>query len=129
MNDGDQTTLPLQAVIATAASNLMERFLLPDQGNTNTNSRNQILYIAYLCILGCCCVTPCLYFLRIAIWQRQQVQQLREMEQAGMVAALAQSTRMQHHHNAGRESAVVRDERRARILQLMEPVRMVRTHM
>jgi hypothetical protein len=88
--------------------------------------RNRILYIAYLCVLGCCCITPCLYYMRVSSWQRRQFRELREMERNAIVAALAQSTASgAHHMNISAELAVVHSERRARIIQLMEPVRMV----
>ena len=89
--------------------------------------RNRILYIAYLCVLGCCCVTPCLYYIRVSAWQRRQFREFREMERNTIIAALAQSTTNSNHRmNTSAELAIVQSERRARILQLMEPVRMVR---
>lgn len=89
--------------------------------------RNRILYIAYLCVLGCCCITPCLYYIRVSSWQRRQFREFRELERNAILAALAQSTANSvHHMNITAELAIVHSERRARIIQLMEPVRMVR---
>jgi hypothetical protein len=126
----------------------LERFLQqqPTNGTTDNDDdvlRNRILYIAYLCVLGCCCITPCLYYIRISSWQRRQFREFREMERTAIIAALAQSTlgatdnnsnnnSLQFNNNSNiaattMEAAAIQAERRARILQLMEPVRMVRT--
>jgi hypothetical protein len=128
----------------------LERFLQqqqPTNGTTDNDDevlRNRILYIAYLCVLGCCCITPCLYYIRISSWQRRQFREFREMERTAIIAALAQSTlgatdnnsnnnSLQFNNNNNNnaattmEAAAIQAERRARILQLMEPVRMVRT--
>jgi hypothetical protein len=126
----------------------LERFLQqqPTNGTTDNDDdvlRNRILYIAYLCVLGCCCITPCLYYIRISSWQRRQFREFREMERTAIIAALAQSTlgatdnnsnnnSLQFNNNSSNaattmEAAAIQAERRARILQLMEPVRMVRT--
>jgi hypothetical protein len=108
------------------------RWLYSDTSNSASDEemlRNRILYIAYLCVLGCCCITPCLYYIRVSSWQRRQFREFREMERNAILAALAQSTaNSAHHMSISAELAIVHSERRARIIQLMEPVRMVRIY-
>lgn len=149
MNSDDEDILPQSA--SSSSVLVFLRFLQMSNNNNDTSAaasdRSRALFIAYVCVLGCCCVMPCLYYIRTAVWQRQHIRRLREMEYAGMVAALAQSQLSAaswnnnngsgHNNNnnsssgggpnAGGEPAAVREERRARILQLMEPVRMVCT--
>jgi hypothetical protein len=105
--------------------------------------RNTAVFMAYLFLLTCCCITPCIYYLRITAWHRRHIRQLRELERAGMLAALAQSANggytssaaatlaaaaASHHHYPPPESEAVREERRALILQLLAPVRLVRSY-
>jgi heme A synthase len=105
--------------------------------------RNTAMFMAYLFLLTCCCITPCIYYLRITAWHRRHIHQLRELERAGMMAALAQSANggysssaaatlaaaaASHHHHPPPESEAVREERRALILQLLAPVRLVRSY-
>jgi hypothetical protein len=120
----------------------VERLLLRHSRSSFKN-RDAILYITYFFVLACCFLSPCVYYVRFWVWQRRHLRRLRDMEQAAMLAAMAQSAAgagsggggsgglsapfQHHHHHHPRESAAVRDERCARILQLMEPVRMVRT--
>lgn len=102
------------------------RWLYDNSSSTSDEEalRNRILYIAYLCVLGCCCITPCLYYIRVSSWQRRQFREFREMERNAIIAALAQSAANNTRMNLSPESAAVHSERRARIIQLMEPVRM-----
>ena len=95
---------------------------LQNNGDNATQARARVMYIIYLCILMCFCITPCVLYLRMYLWQRQRTR-LRELEQAGLMAAIQQTM---NSVNREPESAEVRAERRARILQLLEPVRMVR---
>lgn len=117
------TAPPLVPAVAMAH---LERLLL----RQGTSTRTDILYIAYLCVLGACCLAPCLYYMRISAWQRRHLREMRELEQVGMVAALARSTAVLQAggQHSGQQSASATAERRARILQLLEPVRMVRTY-
>lgn len=107
-----------------------------DHSNSNSSSdldtRDSIICVAYICLLTCCCLTPCLYFLRISAWHRRRMRQLRDLERAGIVAALAQSY-LQHyqnnndgdHNNNITRNEAVHAERKALILKLLEPVQMV----
>jgi hypothetical protein len=83
--------------------------------------RQQILVLLYLAILGCCCLTPCLYGLHSLVWRRQQERRLRQVERNAILAAMQQS-----NHYRSEDHEAIRSERHARIIQLLEPVRMVR---
>ena len=93
-------------------------------------SRHNIFYLLYLCVLIFCCLAPCSYYIRLYIWQRQRLRRLEELERARLVAALqgilaeANSSSPNGNTNDPFE-ALIREERRARILQLLEPVQQV----
>jgi hypothetical protein len=126
-----------------SVASLVNTRLLENVYNENDGVfRNTAMFMAYLFLLTCCCITPCIYYLRITAWHRRHIRQLRELERAGMLAALAQSANggytssaaatlaaaaASHHHHPPPESEAVREERRALILQLLAPVRLVRS--
>ena len=109
-------------------TNLLDRLLSSsvESPTSSKHSRNAILYIIYLAVLGCCCLSPCFFYLRFWTWQRRRQRRLRELEGAGLAVAMARSSgpmAIDEHHN----SSAVQEERKARIAQLVEPVRMVRS--
>lgn len=111
-------------------NNVLERVLSSGDGS-DSNNRNEILYIIYLSVLGFCCLSPCFYYLRLWNWQRHRLRRLQELERAGLAVAVARSSGTAG--GAGTtaidergESLAIHEERKARIAQLMEPVRMVR---
>jgi hypothetical protein len=84
------------------------------------HQRQQILVLLYLAILGCCCLTPCLYGLHSFVWRRQEERRLRQVERNGILTAMQQS-----NNYRSEEREAIRSERHARIIQLFEPVRIV----
>jgi hypothetical protein len=111
------------------------------------NHGRTVLTFLYLCILGLCFLTPILYYCRLYFDERN-ARRMRQLEISALTTALEQSHggiagghplhhhphlhhHLHNHNNSNREEvrAVRRkyvEERRARILQLFEPVRMVR---
>ena len=98
----------------------------------NETRGQAVLTFMYLCVLGLCFMTAVVYFCRMQ-WEERYLRRLRESELHAMRAAMAQSeaalSSTTHHHRDEESRAVQRkyiEERRARILQLFGPVRMVR---
>lgn len=81
-----------------------------------------ILMTLYICVLALCCVTPFFYLIRLKCEDRN-VQHLRRLEAAAITAALQESQQNREENRAARRKYT--EERRARILQLFRPVRMV----
>ena len=96
----------------------------PHNNNNNNNSSHSqgrtVLTILYLCVLGLCFVVPVFYYFRLHCFEEHA---RREME-LDFAAALEHSEQNRDEARAARRKYI--DERRARILQLMGPVRMVR---
>lgn len=80
-----------------------------------------VLTVLYLIVLGLCCITPVIYYCRI-YWEERQNVHLREASRR-ILSAHTQAQR--DETRAARRKLL--DERRARILHLLSPVRMVRT--
>ena len=78
--------------------------------------------ILYLCVLGLCFVVPVFYYFRMHCEERH-ARRMRELEMAGMREALEQSEQNREESRAVRRK--YREERRARIVQLFDPVRLV----
>jgi hypothetical protein len=126
------------------------------QQQTAVDNRGRtVLTFLYLCILGLCFLTPILYYCRL-YFEERNARRLRELETAAFEQSSQQQalggvgglgahhhhhhhTLLHHHmlnsnnnsHNREEARAVRRkyvEERRARILQLFEPVRLVRTY-
>eukprot|EP00525_Craspedostauros_australis_P011441 CAMPEP_0198109598 /NCGR_PEP_ID=MMETSP1442-20131203/1671_1 /TAXON_ID= /ORGANISM="Craspedostauros australis, Strain CCMP3328" /LENGTH=462 /DNA_ID=CAMNT_0043765337 /DNA_START=244 /DNA_END=1632 /DNA_ORIENTATION=- len=96
------------------------------RGLQETNEKAQvrgrtILTIMYLCVLGLCFVIPVIYYIRLHYEERRNRQQRAE-EMAGIAAALEESERNRDETRAARRK--YKEERRARIVQLFDPVRM-----
>eukprot|EP00529_Nitzschia_sp_RCC80_P022638 CAMPEP_0113486316 /NCGR_PEP_ID=MMETSP0014_2-20120614/24934_1 /TAXON_ID=2857 /ORGANISM="Nitzschia sp." /LENGTH=495 /DNA_ID=CAMNT_0000379985 /DNA_START=76 /DNA_END=1563 /DNA_ORIENTATION=- /assembly_acc=CAM_ASM_000159 len=114
--------------------------------------RKAVLTIIYLSVLGICFIIPMIFYCQLRCDDRRRDQELYDLEVAGMAMALAESTRMANNNggdddddddddNDGEggggnqrnraEAREVRrkyrEERRARILQLFTPVRMILT--
>jgi hypothetical protein len=87
-------------------------------------SGRAVLTVLYLCVLGLCFAIPVFYYCRIH-WEERQARRLRILELAGITQALAQSQTM-HRHEARAARRKFREERKARICQLVAPVKMVR---
>jgi len=86
------------------------------------NSGRIILTILYLCVLGLCFVVPVFYYCRMHHEERS-ARRMREMELAGITEALEHSETNREETRAARRK--YREERRARIIQLFAPVRMI----
>jgi hypothetical protein len=83
-----------------------------------------VLTVLYLCVLGLCFVIPVFFYIRMHCDDRHN-RRLVESEIAGIAQAMDES--QVHHREESRATRrKYREERRARIIQLFSPVRMVR---
>ena len=91
------------------------------QANEETSqSRGRtVLTILYLCVLGLCFVVPVFYYFRLHCFEENA---RRELE-LDFTTALEQSEQHREESRAARRKYI--EERRARIVQLLGPVRMV----
>lgn len=78
-----------------------------------------VLTILYLCVLGLCFVVPVFYYFRLHCFEENA---RRELE-LDFTTALEQSEQHREESRAARRKYI--EERRARIVQLLGPVRMV----
>ena len=106
-------------------NNFAARMLQENRGSnrSSTNDGEQgrfILTVIYLCILGFCCITPLIYYIRLH-FEEAENSRMRELENAGIAAALRRSNR--DDTEATRRKYA--EERRARLKQLFEPVKIV----
>jgi hypothetical protein len=90
-------------------------------GEDSSHSRGRtVLTILYLCVLGLCFVVPVFYYFRLHCFEENA---RRELE-LDFTTALEQSELHREENRAARRKYI--EERRARIVQLFGPVRMVR---
>jgi hypothetical protein len=99
----------------------MVRELQQQESVTKSRGRT-VLTILYLCVLGLCFMTPVIYYFKMHFEERQS-ERSRDQENAMIRASLEQTDQHRDEARATRRKYIV--ERRARILQLFEPVRMV----
>ena len=96
----------------------------PPNGTDNQDSSQSkgrtVLTILYLCVLALCFVVPVFYYFRLHCFEEYARREL-EMD---FTTALEQSEHHRDEARAARRKYI--DERRARIVQLFGPVRMVR---
>jgi 4-amino-4-deoxy-L-arabinose transferase-like glycosyltransferase len=129
MDNSERTTTPLLGGgDEDDADDLLTFFILrllvspsseaPESAKQN---RNTIIYIIYLTVLGMCCLSPCFYYLRFWSWQRRRLRRMWELEHAGVAVAMARSSGTA----VADDGDAIQEERKARISQLMKPVRMV----
>lgn len=123
--------LPTQSIHAAAPSpgrheemnKLIDRLL---QDSRSSDERGRYIFtVLYLTVLAFCFLMPVLYYIRCYMEARQE-QRLARLEAERLRMAIERSSEA----NRAESLAVKRkynEERRARILQLMGPVRMVRT--
>lgn len=76
----------------------------------------------YIVVLVMCFITPIIYYCRIR-YEEGYNRRMRELEAVGIATALEQSQMQREESRAVRRKYI--EERRARILQLFAPVRMV----
>lgn len=129
MTDRDPTASDYGAGSSSSSSEdvlltILNRAL--QRADNATDRKKDILYLIYLGVLGFCCLAPCFYYLRLYMWQRYFFRHMREQERSSLALAVARSAQATQHEQTSDSDERVREERRARILQLMEPVRMVR---
>ena len=82
-----------------------------------------VLTILYLIVLGLCFVVPIFYYFRMHCEDRH-ARRLREMEMAGVEASLREQQQTSREETRAARKKY-REEKRARLLQLFAPVRMV----
>jgi hypothetical protein len=83
-----------------------------------------VLTVLYLCVLSMCFLVPMFFYARMNCDDRRN-RRLREMEMATMTQALSESQTAAQREETRATRRKYREERRARILQLFGPVRMV----
>lgn len=88
-----------------------------------THTGRTILTALYLCMLGVCFVVPIYFYTRMHCDNRAQ-QRLRDLEITHITQAMNQSQDL-HREESRAARRKYREERRARIIQLFTPVRMV----
>ena len=111
-------------ICSTTSSTLDHADIIRRLQDDVTRSRT-VLTILYLCVLGLCFVVPVFYYFRMHCEERH-ARRMRELEMAGMREALEQSEQNREESRAVRRK--YREERRARIVQLFDPVRIVSLH-
>jgi hypothetical protein len=113
---------------------ILSRQLQNDSGTTNNNTNSaadrgrNILTILYLLVLAFCFMSPVFYYCRINYETRAE-RRLREQEAEGVRRAMERSSTGTNNANTSAETSAsrrkYRDEQKARIIQLIEPVKMV----
>jgi hypothetical protein len=93
-----------------------ERFLQEE------NRGRTVLTVLYLCVLGLCFVIPVFYYFRMHCDERG-ARRMRELELVSISQAMEHSEQNRVETREARRK--YREERRARILQLFAPVRLV----
>ncbi|MGK3734909.1 MAG: hypothetical protein ACI8RD_004581 [Bacillariaceae sp.] len=88
-----------------------------------THTGRTILTSMYLCMLGVCFVVPIFFYFRMHCDDRHN-RRLRDLEIAGITQAMNESQDL-HREESLAARRKYREERRARIIQLFIPVRMV----
>lgn len=88
-----------------------------------SHTGRMILTVLYLSMLGVCFVVPFFFYMRMHCDHRNN-RRLRELEIAGMEQAMNESQDV-HREESRAALRKYREERRARILQLFIPVRLV----
>jgi hypothetical protein len=115
MSTANITSQVQDAILATMIRELQQDSVTKSRGRT-------VLTILYLCVLGLCFVTPVIYYFKMHFEERN-AERSRDLENAMIRASLEQTDQHRDEARASRRKYIV--ERRARILQLFEPVRIV----
>jgi hypothetical protein len=115
----EQRVLFLRAALEDSEDNS----LLGVSRHLNAARGQAVLTFMYLCVLGLCFLTAVVYFCRMQ-WEERYIRHLRETEVEGIRAAMAQSEMTQREESLAVQRKYI-EERRARILQLFAPVRLV----
>jgi hypothetical protein len=115
MSTANITSQVQDAILATMIRELQQDSVTKSRGRT-------VLTILYLCVLGLCFLTPVIYYFKMHCEERN-AERSRDLENAMIRASLEQTDQHRDEARATRRKYIV--ERRARILQLFEPVRMV----
>jgi hypothetical protein len=92
-------------------------------GTTTTNRGRTVLTVLYLSVLTICFIIPVFFYCRMQCDHRND-QRLREIEVTGLAQAMAESQNA-HREESRATRRKYREERRARIIQLFVPTRMV----
>lgn len=94
----------------------------------NHDDGREALTIAYLSVLGLCFILPVLYYFRLYCEERHHFY-LRELENQAIRISFSEDPHQHHGGNTAQENRAarkkMREEKRARMLQLFDPVRMV----
>lgn len=83
-----------------------------------------VLTILYLIVLGLCFIVPIFYYFRMHCEDRR-ARRLRELEFSAIEASINEHRASQGREETRAARRKYREEKRARILQLFEPVRLV----
>ena len=128
MDDGDRMLSSTPFLRGHAGFGDEDENASPDEPlllrHLNETRGQAVLTFMYLCVLGLCFMTAVVYFCRMQ-WEERYLRRLREHELGAIRSALAQSEATQREESRAVQRKYI-EERRARILQLFVPVRMVR---
>ena len=126
MDNGDR--MLLKGPLLRGHAGFVDQDASPDEPlllrHLNETRGQAVLTFMYLCVLGLCFMTAVVYFCRMQ-WEERYLRRLREHELGAIRSALAQSEATQREESRAVQRKYI-EERRARILQLFVPVRMVR---
>ena len=103
----------------------IENIEIMSVGDDPVQTGRRILTALYLCMLGVCFLVPIFFYFRMHCDERRN-RQLRDIEIAGITQAMNDSQILQREESRAARRKY-REERRARIVQLFTPVRMVRS--
>ncbi|KAL3902592.1 MAG: hypothetical protein SGILL_010772 [Bacillariaceae sp.] len=96
------------------------RFL---QSDIESNRGRTVLTVLYLCVLSLCFIVPVYFYCKMHCDDRSN-QRLRELEIATITQAMTESQAVNREETRAQRRKY-REERRARIIQLFAPVRMI----
>ena len=147
-NDNDNNNPSSDYGIVNGVNSIDDFVFLPDNSSSSSSSNEQqqqqqqeppngrtIMTILYLCVLSLCFVVPVFYYIRMHCFE-ERVRREMELEFTNALelstSGSTTGTSNHHHHHlhhhsearAARRKYI--EERRARIVQLFGPVRMVR---
>ena len=117
------TTMDLDGsdVSTTNGAVYVIRFL---QSDIESHRGRTVLTVLYLCVLSLCFIVPVYFYCKMHCDDRSN-RRLRELEIATITQAMTES-QTAHREESRAQRRKYREERRARIIQLFAPVRMVR---
>jgi hypothetical protein len=141
MKPGRERSALVVLVLALGITCVLSSSSNKNDNNSNNNNpgpstddshrlQTTVLAVLYLCLASLCCVVPFAYFVRLILESQKAHQQWRDLELAAVQHAENNADLVRYQNEHRDELRLLRikymEERRARIVQLLSPVRMVR---